>query len=97
MKKHRFTLILAGVTEVTPVLADVLYGAMNGEIEFEMRDGVALLEVTRAARTLRSAITSAIEAVEQAGVGIRVIRVESDTANTIAKINADLLSTPAGP
>jgi hypothetical protein len=32
--------------------------------------------------------------VEGAGVGVRVIRVESEVANTIAKINADLLGAP---
>jgi hypothetical protein len=96
MKKHQFTLILAGVPEITPLLADALYEALDGDIEFEMRGGVAFLEVTRTARTLRDAITSAIQAVEGAGVGVRVIRVESEAANTIAKINADLLGTPAG-
>jgi hypothetical protein len=93
--KHHFTLILAGVSEITPELADALYEATNGDIEFAMRDGVAFLEVTRAARTLRAAITSAIEDVERADVGVRVVRVESEAANTIAKINADLLGLPA--
>jgi hypothetical protein len=95
MKKHQFTLILAGVSAITPELADALYEAMNGDVEFEMREGVAFLDVTRSARALRDAITSAIQAVEGAGVGVRVIRVESETANTIAKINAELLGTPA--
>ncbi|MEX0701541.1 MAG: hypothetical protein WD069_05535 [Planctomycetales bacterium] len=36
-------------------------------------------------------MTSAIHEVEGAGLGVRVIRVESDAANVIAKINADLL------
>jgi hypothetical protein len=96
MKKHKFTLILSGVAEITPELADALYEATDGDIEFEMCEGVALLAVTRAARTLRDAITSAIRAVEGAGVGVRVVRVESEAANTIAKINAELLGTPAG-
>ncbi len=93
MKKHKFTLILSGVADITPELADALYEATNGDIEFAMRDGVAFLEVTRTARTLRTAITSAIEEVERADVGVRVIRVESEAANTIAKINADLLGS----
>jgi hypothetical protein len=91
MKTQRFTLILSGVTEITPDLADALYEATHGDIEFNMRDGVAFLEFGRRARTLREAITSAIREVEEAGVGIRVVRVESEAANTIAKINADLL------
>jgi hypothetical protein len=91
MKTHRFTLILSGVTELTPDLSDALYEATHGDIEFNMRDGVAFLEFARRARTLREAITSAIREVEEAGVGVRVVRVESETANTIAKINAQLL------
>jgi len=93
--KHRFTLILAGLAAITPKLADALYQATGGDIEFAMRDGIAFLEVTRAAHTLRGAITATIEDVESAGVGVRIIRVESEAANTIAKINADLLGTAA--
>ncbi len=91
MKNHRFSLILSGVSELTPDLADALYEATKGDIECNMRNGVAFLEFTRSAPTLRAAIVSAIRDVEAAGVGVRVVRVESDVANTIAKINADLL------
>ena len=91
MSTHTFTLILSGVAEITPELADALYEATEGDIEFNMRDGVAFLEFARRARTLREAITSAIREVEEAGVGVRVVRVESEAANTIAKINAELL------
>ena len=67
-----------------------------------MRDGVAFLEVERPAPSLRRAILSAIRDVEEASAGVRVVRVESEVANTIAKINAELLgvsearSQPAG-
>jgi hypothetical protein len=91
MRVHRFTLILSGVAELTPELADALYEATGGDIECNMRNGVAFLEFTRQARTLRDAITSAIREVEGAGAGVRVVRVESEAANTIAKINAELL------
>ncbi len=91
METHHFTLILAGVAELTPELADSLYEAMQGDIELNLRDGVAFLEVARAAPTLRGAIRSAIREVEDAGVGVRVVRVESEAANVIAKINAELL------
>jgi hypothetical protein len=52
---------------------------------------VAFVEFERKAATLREAITGAIQEVEQATAGVRVLRVESETANVIAKINADLL------
>jgi hypothetical protein len=78
MKKHRFTLILSGVSELTPELANTLYEATDGDIEFNVRSGVAFLEFERQARTLRDAITSAIQDVEGAGIGVRVVRVESE-------------------
>jgi hypothetical protein len=96
MRSHQFTLILAGVSELTPELADALYEATQGDIECNMRDGVAFLEFRRAAATLRDAITSAIHEVEGANLGVRVVRVESDAANTIAKINAELLGVANG-
>jgi len=91
MKTHTFTLILSGIAELTPELADALYAATDGDIELNLRDSVAFAEFERTAPTLREAITTAIQEVEQATVGIRVVRVESEVANVIAKINADLL------
>ena len=91
MNTHQFTLVLAGVAEITPELADSIYSATGGDIEFNMRDDVAYIEFDRAADTLKDAVRFAIAQVEGAGVGVRVVRVESETANTIAKINADLL------
>ncbi len=91
MMTHSFTLILSGVAEITPQLADALYAATGGDIELNMRNCVAFVEFERAAPALRAAITTAIREVEGADVGVRVIRVESETANVIAKINAELL------
>jgi len=96
MNDHRFTLILSGVSEITPELANALYAATEGDIELNMRDGVAFLEFDRASSSLDDAVTSAISQVEGAGVGVRVVRVESEAANTIAKINADLLGMTSG-
>jgi len=93
MKTHNFVLILTGVAEITPDLADALFEATGGDIEFAMCDGVACLEFARKCKSLREAITSAILDVENSDLGVRVVRVESEAANTIAKINADLLST----
>jgi hypothetical protein len=91
MANFQFTLILSGVSEITPELADALYTATGGDIELNLRDDVAFLEFDRAATSLRDAVSSAISQVEGAGCGVRVIRVESEVANTIAKINAELL------
>ena len=96
MTTHTFTLILSGVAEFTPALADALFEATRGDIELNLRDGVAFVEFERMAATLREAITTAIYEVEKATVGVRVVRVESETANVIAKINADLLGVASG-
>lgn len=93
MKRHQFTLILSGVSDLTPDLADALYEATHGDIEFGMQNGVGMVRCDRAARTLHDAIMSMIRDIEGAEVGIRVVRVESEAANTIAKINAALLGT----
>ena len=96
MNPYSFTLILSGATELTPELADALYTATGGDIELNMRDGVASLDFDRTASTLREAITVAIREVEEAGVGVRVKRVESEAAIVITKINADLLAVASG-
>jgi hypothetical protein len=96
MKTHAFTLILSGVAEITPELADALYAATQGDIELNLRDGVAFLEFERKASTLREAVTTAIREVERANVGVRVVRAESAAANVLAKINADLLGVTRG-
>ena len=95
MTSHRFTLILAGVAEITPDLADALFSASGGDIELNMCNDVAYLEFNRTADSLQDAVDSAISQVEGAGVGVRVVRVESPDANTIAKINANLLGVQA--
>lgn len=94
MKTHRFTLVLSGVAEITPELADALYKATSGDIELNQRNGVVFVEFERAAASLRVAVTSAIGEVE--GAGVRVVRVESESANVIAKINAELLGVARG-
>ena len=95
MTRHQFALFLSGVWEITPELSDALYEATGGDIELNMRDGVPYLEFDRTASSVRAAVSSAIEQVERAGVGVRVVRVESEAANVIAKINADLLGVTA--
>ena len=91
MSIYKFAVILSGVAEITPELSDSLFEATGGDIEFQMRNGVAYLEFEREAISLREAILSAIEEVERAKPSVRVVRVESKDANTIAKINAELL------
>ena len=76
MRRHCFTLIFSGVSEITPQLSDALCEATGGDVELSMRAGVAYLEFDRVASSLHEALKSAIEQVEQAGTGVRVARVE---------------------
>ena len=55
-----------------------------------LRDGIAFLEFERKASTLREAITSAIHEVEEADVGVRVVRVE--TAAIVLAANGTVFS-----
>jgi hypothetical protein len=91
MTKHRFTLVLSGVAELTPELADSLYEAAGGDVECEQRAGEIKLGLIRTGKSLQEAITKAIRDVERARRGLKVVRVESEIAKTIAQINAQLL------
>jgi hypothetical protein len=93
MTTFQFTLVLSGIAELSPELADALYEATHGDIECNMRDGIAFLECRRKATSLADAILTMIAEVESTNIGIRVVRVESEAARTIAKINADLFET----
>ena len=82
MIEHKFVLVLSGIGELTPELADALFEATKGDLELNMREGVAYAEISRSASTLAGAVRSAIAEIEQCGQGVRVVRVESDVANT---------------
>lgn len=91
MQTHSFIVMLVGVSETTGDLANALFETVDTDIELNLRNGVAYLEVSRDARTLRQAIVRTIREVETVE-DVRVVRIESEAANTIAKINADLLN-----
>ena len=91
--KHEFTLILSGISELTPEVTDALYKAGFDDALVGIVDGVPYIDVNhRDSDSLEDTIRQAISDVEKAGY--RVVRVESDTANAITRINAELLVTP---
>lgn len=91
--KHEFTLILSGISELTPEVTDSLYEAGFDDALVGMLDGVPYIDINhRESDLLEETIRQAIRDVEKAGY--RVVRVESDTANAITRINAELLVTP---
>lgn len=94
MTIHEFALILSGVSEVTEEAANVLYEAGCDDGSFASRDGVAFIMFDREAASLREAIETAIANVRSAVFG--VLQVETDDANQVAKINAELLGSVSG-
>ena len=88
---YQFTLILAGIKDLTPEVTDALYEAGFDDALVGMAGGVPYIDVNhRRAESLEKAVREAIRDVEKAG--FQVIRVESDAANAITRINADLLT-----
>jgi len=88
---YPFSLILAGIKELTPDVTDALYEAGFDDALVGMAAGVPCIDVNhRQAESLEKAVREAIRAAEKAG--FRVVRVESDAANALPRINAELLT-----
>ena len=86
---HEFTLILAGVSELSPQITDALFEAGFDDSLVGMVDGVAYVDVNhRHDGPLEETIRQAIRDVQQAG--FRVVRVESDVAGVVTRINSEL-------
>jgi hypothetical protein len=91
---YQFTLILAGIKDLTPDVTDALYEAGFDDALVGMASGIAYIDVNhRQAESLERAVREAICDVEKAG--FHVVRVESEAANAITRINADLLTLSA--
>jgi hypothetical protein len=88
---HQFTLILAGIKDLTPEATDAPYEAGFDDALVGMAAGLPYIDVNhRQAESLEIAVREAIRDVEKAG--FHVVRVESEAANVITRINADLLT-----
>jgi hypothetical protein len=88
---YQFTLILTGIKDLTPDVTDALYEAGFDDALVGVSAGVPYIDVNhRRAESLENAVREAIRDVEKAG--FHVVRVESDAANAITRINADLLT-----
>jgi hypothetical protein len=83
MQTYDFTLILSGVPELTDAVCDALFEAGCDDAVLGQRDGVVFLDFGREADSAQAAILSAIAAVEGAGIGAQVVRVEPDDLVTI--------------
>jgi hypothetical protein len=74
----KFTLVLEQIHTVSPEVANALFNATGGDVEFSCCEGEAIVEVDRDAPP-RQAIETAIRQVEQAG--LRVARIEPYSEN----------------
>lgn len=82
---HSFTLVLAGVRELSEDLETAVYEAGCDDALLGIRSGVAFLEFDREVPSLAEAVLGAIRQVE--GIdGIEVVRVEPDDLVTAAEI-----------
>ncbi len=74
--EHEFTLVLDGISELTPEIFDALFEAGCDDATMSSRDGVVSLDFGRQASTLGNAIDSAIRDVRAANIGAWVVGIE---------------------
>ena len=85
----RFSLILQRVHEVTPEIANALFEATGGDIEFSACQSQAVVDFDRPG-PLRQAVEAAIAQLEKAGIGVARVEPYSDDRQLFQKINANL-------
>src|SRR4051812_16226446 len=74
--EYDFTLVLTGITELTPEAENALFEAGCDDATISVRSGRVFLTFSRTARSLKDAILSAIRNVKQANIGADVLRVD---------------------
>jgi hypothetical protein len=75
-REYDFTLVLSGVTDLTPEVLNALFEAGCDDATPSTCQGRAFLDFTRAAPTLKDALLSAIDDVRKAGIGADVLRID---------------------
>jgi hypothetical protein len=75
-REHDFTLVLAGITELTPEVEDALFEAGCDDATISVRFGRVYLTFSRTASSVKDAILSALDNVKKAGIGASVLRVD---------------------
>lgn len=73
---YRFTLILAGISDLSEEVRDTLFDSGCDDALLGRRDGKVFLDFDRKAASFRDALLSAITDVERAGLEAQVVRVE---------------------
>jgi len=85
-REYQFTLTLDGVEELTFEVIDRLFEAGCDDATFGTRCGTHFATFHRDAPSAMEAMISAIEDVEGARIGLRVVRVEPDELVTVGEI-----------
>jgi hypothetical protein len=76
VKTYSFSVVLAGISELTPEIADALYEAGCDDAGVGTCDGILTVDFDREADSLGDAIGSAVKDVERAGCAIARIIIE---------------------
>jgi hypothetical protein len=84
--EHEFTLVLAGISELTQNVVDALFEAGCDDATIASRSGRIVATFSRTAPSLKDAILTAIRCVRKANVGADVLRVDSCNLVTQADI-----------
>ncbi|MCI0461189.1 MAG: hypothetical protein L0Z62_29935 [Gemmataceae bacterium] len=74
--EHDFTLVLTGITELTPEAEDALFEAGCDDATISVRSGRVFVTFSRTAPSLKEAVLSAIRDVRKANIGADVLRVD---------------------
>jgi hypothetical protein len=85
-REYRFALTMDGVEELTFQAMDRLFETGCDDATFGTRSGVHYAKFHRRAASAVEAVVSAIEDIERARIGLRILRVEPDELVTAGEI-----------
>jgi hypothetical protein len=77
-KLYHFVLVLSGLSEYDERIEDALFEAGCDDALLIFRDNIPYLDFDRQATNLEEAISSAIQEVESANLGVTVLRIECE-------------------
>jgi hypothetical protein len=84
--EHEFTLIIGGISDLTPAIMDALFEAGCDDATVSRQGGRICMDFVRAAPNLKHAVVGAIRDVEKANVGARILGVEVSEPGSIREI-----------
>lgn len=73
--EHEFTLILDGISELTPEVMNALFEAGCDDATVSRQDGVIAMDFDRSGPSRNAAIISAVADIRNAGIGAKAVRV----------------------